>query len=197
MTLPRELFLTSTGLLIQKPIKELENLRAEHIHLENQILEPDTNLLLNLQGTTCDMIVEFEFEVAKEFGIKVLKSAKKETVIGYNVEKEEIYIDRRNSGETTFNGFFPSIDHEAVKAPNHRIKLHVFVDRSSIEVFANNGEMAMTSLIFPDLLGKGFELFSNGGAVSCVENLSNNIFLSERIYSEKLQEKHEFVRLYF
>jgi fructan beta-fructosidase len=52
------------------------------------------------------MIVEFEFEVAKEFGI----SAKKETVIGYNVEKEEIYIDRRNSGETTFNGFFPSIN---------------------------------------------------------------------------------------
>ncbi|AYA74609.1 hypothetical protein DOE78_03605 [Bacillus sp. Y1] len=30
------------------------------------------------------------FEVAKEFGIKVLKTAKKETVIGYNVEKEEM-----------------------------------------------------------------------------------------------------------
>ena len=69
--------------------QSFRNLRAEHILLENQILEPDTNLLLNLQGTTCDMIVEFEFEVAKEFGIKVLKSAKKETVIGYNVEKEE------------------------------------------------------------------------------------------------------------
>jgi sucrose-6-phosphate hydrolase SacC (GH32 family) len=58
-----------------------------------------------------------------------------------------------------------SIDREAVKAPNHRIKFHVFVDRSSIEVFANNGEMTMTSLIFPDSLGKGFELFSNGGTV--------------------------------
>lgn len=68
------------------------------------------------------MIVEFEFEVAKEFGIKVLKSAKKERVIGYNVEKEEIYIDRGNSGEATINGFFPSIY------------------LSSIEVFANNGK---------------------------------------------------------
>lgn len=77
---------------------------------------------LNLQGTTCEMIVEFEFEVAKEFGIKVLKSAKKERVIGYNVEKEEIYIDRGNSGEATINGFFPSIY------------------LSSIEVFANNGK---------------------------------------------------------
>ncbi len=95
------------------------------------------------------------FDVAKEFGIKVLKSAKKETVIRYNVEKEEMYIDRRNSGETTFHGFFPSIDHEAVKAPNHRMKFHVFVDRFLIEVFANNGEMVMTSLIFPCSLDKG------------------------------------------
>jgi hypothetical protein len=38
--------------------------------------------------------VEFEFEVAKEFGIKVLKSAKKETVIGYNVEKECPWLDK-------------------------------------------------------------------------------------------------------
>jgi fructan beta-fructosidase len=39
-----------------------------------------------------------------------------------------------------------------VKAPNHRIKFHIFVDRSSIEVFANNGEIAMTSLIFPEVI---------------------------------------------
>ncbi|MDQ1000923.1 hypothetical protein QFZ28_001323 [Neobacillus niacini] len=32
----------------------------------------------------------------------MLKSAKKETVIGYNGEKEELQIDRRNSGATTF-----------------------------------------------------------------------------------------------
>jgi hypothetical protein len=36
------------------------------------------------------MIVEFEFEKAKEFSIKVLKAAKKETVIGYNGEEEEL-----------------------------------------------------------------------------------------------------------
>jgi fructan beta-fructosidase len=165
MTLPRELFLTSKDLLIQKPIKELENLRDEHIHIKNQLLAPDKDLLANLQGTTCEIIAEFEFEDEKDFGIKVFKSDKKETVIGYNVEKEEMYIDRRNSGETSFNGFFSSIDCSAVKAPNHRIKFHVFVDRSSIEVFANNGEITMTSLIFPDSVSKGIELFSNCGNV--------------------------------
>jgi hypothetical protein len=38
-------------------------------------------------------------------------------MIGYNVDKEEIYMDRRNSGETSFNRFFPSLD-ISFKAPN-------------------------------------------------------------------------------
>ncbi|MCD7034287.1 glycoside hydrolase family 32 protein [Metabacillus sp. GX 13764] len=165
MTLPRELFLSSKDLLIQKPIKELENLRNEPIHMKNQLLAPDKDLLVNFQGNTCEMIVEFEFESGKDFGIRVFKSDNKETVIGYHVEKEEVYMDRRNSGETSFNEFFSSIDCAVIKAPNHRMKFQVFVDRSSIEVFVNNGEMAMTSLVFPDLFSKGIELFSNGGNV--------------------------------
>ncbi|TWD98569.1 glycosyl hydrolase family 32 [Neobacillus bataviensis] len=70
------------------------------------MLALDKDLLSNLQGTTWEIIAKFEFEEAKEFGIKVCKSTKKETLIGYNVDKEEIYIDRRISGETSFNEFF-------------------------------------------------------------------------------------------
>ncbi|MDF2789704.1 MAG: SacC2 [Neobacillus sp.] len=93
----------------------------------------------------------------------MFKSAKKETVIGYNVEKEEMYIDRRNSGETSF--FFSSFDCAVVKAPNYRRKFHIYVNRSSIEIFANKGEIAMTSLIFPNSLSKSLELYSIGGNV--------------------------------
>lgn len=125
MTLPRELFLTSKDLLIQKPIKELESLRYEHIHIKNQMLAPDKELLTNLHGKTWEIIAEFEFEEALEFGIKVFKSTKKETWIGYNVDKKEIYIDRKNSGETSFNGFFSSLNSVSFKAPNNIIKFHI------------------------------------------------------------------------
>lgn len=168
MTLPRELFLTANGHLIQKPIKELENLRTEHIHFKNEMLAPDKGLLSHLQGKTWEIIAEFELEEAREFGIKVCKSTKNETLIGYNVDKEEIYIDRRNCGETSFNQFFSSLDRVAFKVLNNRIKFHVFVDHSSIEVFVNNGEMAMTNLIFPDPLSDGLELYSNGGKIKLV-----------------------------
>jgi hypothetical protein len=35
------------------------------------MLAPDKDLRSNLQGTTWEIITEFEFEEAKEFGIKV------------------------------------------------------------------------------------------------------------------------------
>ncbi|WP_409296770.1 glycoside hydrolase family 32 protein [Peribacillus sp. SCS-26] len=168
MTLPRELYLTSNDRMIQKPIKELENLRDEHIHIENQPLAPYRDLLADLQGTTCEIIAEIEFKDAKDFGIKVFKSDQTEAVIGYDAEKEEMYMDRRNSGEISFNEFFPSLDRAAIKALHRRIKFHIFIDRSSIEVFANDGEMVMTHLVFPDSLGKNFELFSNGGTATLI-----------------------------
>ncbi|WP_308161369.1 glycoside hydrolase family 32 protein [Bacillus sp. ISL-46] len=180
MTLPRELFLTSKSLLLQKPIKELENLRDKHIQIMNQMIAPDKDFLSNLQGTTWEIIAEFEFEEVKEFGLKVFKSPNKETLIGYNVDKEEIYIDRRNSGETSFNRFFASLDSVSFKAPNNRIKFHVFVDHSSIEVFCNNGEIAMTNLIFPDSLSKDLDLYSSGGNVKL---LSLDVYQLKPIWS--------------
>ncbi|PGV45906.1 GH32 C-terminal domain-containing protein [Bacillus sp. AFS037270] len=100
--------------------------------------------------------------------------------LGYNVDKEEICIDRRNSGETSFNELFSSLDRVAVKAQNNRIKFNVFVDRSTIDVFGNNGEIAMTNLTFPDSQSDGLELFSNGGNVKL---LSLDIYRLKSIWS--------------
>lgn len=50
-----------------------------------------------------------------------MKSTKKETLIGYNMDNEEIYIDRRISGETSFNKFFSSLECVAVKAQNNKV----------------------------------------------------------------------------
>ena len=43
------------------------------------------------------------------------------------------------------------------------IRLHIFIDRTSIEVFANDGLVVMTDLIFPDSTNIGIELFADGG----------------------------------
>ncbi|HWJ28571.1 MAG TPA: GH32 C-terminal domain-containing protein, partial [Flavisolibacter sp.] len=43
------------------------------------------------------------------------------------------------------------------------IKLHILVDQSSVEVFANDGQRAMSVVTFPGDQQKGIELFAQGG----------------------------------
>jgi sucrose-6-phosphate hydrolase SacC (GH32 family) len=43
------------------------------------------------------------------------------------------------------------------------VKLHIFLDRSSVEVFANDGETVLTDRIYPSPGSDGLELFSNSG----------------------------------
>lgn len=43
------------------------------------------------------------------------------------------------------------------------VRLHVFVDRSSVEVFGNEGQVVMTERIFPDAGSLGVEVFADGG----------------------------------
>ena len=44
-----------------------------------------------------------------------------------------------------------------------RVKLHIFVDRSIVEVFANDGEKVMTDRIYPPADCNGIEVYSQGG----------------------------------
>jgi sucrose-6-phosphate hydrolase SacC (GH32 family) len=44
-----------------------------------------------------------------------------------------------------------------------QVKLHIFVDRSSVEVFANDGEKVMTDRIYPPPGSTGIEVYSSGG----------------------------------
>jgi sucrose-6-phosphate hydrolase SacC (GH32 family) len=49
-----------------------------------------------------------------------------------------------------------------LKQQNQQIKLHIFFDKSIIEVCANDGELVFTAQVFPEESDMGIELFSNG-----------------------------------
>jgi len=169
MTIPRVLSLKTMkeGVrLVQEPVQELQNIRENSIHITNQTIVPSENIISNVKGNTLEIIAEFEIGTAVEFGFKVCKSNQEETVIGYDVIQQRLFIDRTNSGKSDFNESFVG-KHEGDLAPYHnqKVKLHLFVDWSSVEVFGNNGELVLTDLIFPDQNSKDFELYTVGGDV--------------------------------
>jgi sucrose-6-phosphate hydrolase SacC (GH32 family) len=74
-----------------------------------------------------------------------------------------VFVDRRRSGAADFHEDFAA-RHAAPLAPrNGRVTLHVFVDRSSVEVFANDGARVLTHRIFPAPDSDGVSLVAEGG----------------------------------
>ena len=123
------------------------------------------------RGKALEIIAEFKVGNATEFGLKVRKGDGEETVIGYNVAAGEVFIDRNKSGIVDFNPLFtnnrtsfPSRE-TAPLAVEHGnvVKLHIFVDWSSVEVFAGDGKRLITDQIFPSEDSQGVAVFANDG----------------------------------
>nr|WP_239587607.1 GH32 C-terminal domain-containing protein [Bacillus pakistanensis] len=177
MSLPRKLELTNTeeGLrLKQTPVLQGIRKHREKTTFENQVISGNTDLLSGLSGKTFEIIAEFDISNSKanEFGFKVRKGNVKHgdtyehTAIGYDVNEQKLFVDRTNSGSFDF-GRNVKGKHEAPSRPTDgTVKMHIFVDRSSVEVFGNNGVSVITDQIFPHESSNGLELYSKGGDVT-------------------------------
>jgi fructan beta-fructosidase len=168
-TLIRELSLARAeeGIrLIQKPIPEMQVLRGKRDHWQGEIIQPNTNLLANVRGSSLEIIAEFKInQEVDSFGFHVRADQDERTTIKYEAKEQRLLLDRTLSGRVDFHQGFGSV-HVADLAPaNGLIRLHIFVDSSSVEVFANDGLITITDCIFPNNQSRGLELFVEGGNV--------------------------------
>jgi fructan beta-fructosidase len=168
MTIPRELTLeTRNGelTLIQRPIREQTAIRQQVCAIQDCTIAEAQQQLSGIQLVSYEITAEFEFDSGvEEFGFKVRKSRSNETVIGYSPSSFDLKIDRTQSGDNSFDETFASVHTVQLKA-GRNVKLQVFVDSSSVEVFANDGERVMTDLIFPEWEDQGVEVFARGEAI--------------------------------
>jgi len=165
----RELSLkeTSVGIrLLQMPLPEIQHLRNTHYHWSEEIIQPGTNILADVRGTSLEILSEFEIGAEFDlFGIRVRVGASEQTIIGYHAKTRKLFVDRAQSGTVDFHDGFAAIHSAELYPINNRIKLHIFVDSSSVEVFANDGLVTFAECIFPAEASQGLELFSEGGTI--------------------------------
>lgn len=169
MTLPRELSLASTenGVrLFQKPVAEVHTIKKDTESYPDTAIESGGNVSVPLKNSLLELTIEFEKVTSSQFGIIIQHSDEEKTVIGYHAGEEKLFVDRTLSGDNSFSTSFPAVQKAALKLENQRLKLQLFLDTSSIEVFANDGEVAVTSLLFPHKAGKEIILFSNEGTTN-------------------------------
>jgi fructan beta-fructosidase len=155
--------------MVQTPVNQLEQLRQSTKSVSNQVVQPDNQTLSDVSGDTIEIIAEFQLDqntTADEFGFKVRKGERNETTIGYNRKNASLFVDRSRSGISNFNGEFAKVHAAPLTVQNQKVKMHIFVDRSSVEVFGNEGETVITDQIFPDSSDTGLELYAANGKVT-------------------------------
>jgi len=168
--LPRSLWLGADETLRMRPVKELEQLRLNEKRVPDFTVGAGSEVRLK-EHTYELMEIEITFipGESRQFGLKVCMSedGREETVIYYDKEDHKLKVDLGKSGL----GYGPKIIEEAPLEleENEPLALRVYIDRSIIEVFAND-KQAISRRIYPSLGGRGVSLFTAGGKVS-VKNM--------------------------
>jgi fructan beta-fructosidase len=169
MSVPREVALRTIGgrvEVIQQPIDQLRQLRrGPGDYRGPTVIREGTHTLANrgAHGKALDIVAAFDVRTADRFGLKVRTGNGEETVIGYDVDTAEVYVDRTRSGDVAFNRDFPGVQRAPLTARNGEVRLRILVDWSSVEVFADRGQRVITDQVFPASTSQGVALFAEGG----------------------------------
>jgi len=158
LTLPRELTLGENNKILMNPVEELTLLRnSEHNVCTNQAITG--RYLAETKNDLAEIKVEFDLTktTAKSIGLKIRGANQEETAVMYHIENQKLILDCTKSGKEE-----DGIRRTMLEA-NQVLSLRVFIDRSSIEVFANDGQAVMTSRIYPTEERLGIELFAENG----------------------------------
>jgi beta-fructofuranosidase len=161
--LPRSLWLGEDGTLRMRPVAELEKLRCqERTWNDVKLADGKTHALEGVVGDSCEVQLEIDLGSAKRCGVRVRASGdgREATLLYYDAGAKQLVFDATNSG-----GFGRKVVERAPLAlgPGESLKLRVFVDKSVVEIYANDRQ-AIGRRVYPtqpDSLG--VVLFSDGG----------------------------------
>ncbi len=161
MSLPRELSVRD-GRLYQNPIKELEQLRENQIVYRN-VSVSGTVCLDGIQGRRIDMELVIAPEEGKDiyrkFAVRFAQNEQFYTSLSFHPGDSILKIDRK------FSGSRRAIIHQRrsqVNSDGGKLKLRIILDRFSTEVFVNDGEQVLTSVLYTEQSADGISFLADG-----------------------------------
>ena len=162
MSLPRILTLRPDNTLGMVPAPELANLRGKHYHDADITVAEIPQTVGDVQGAALEIIAVFARGDASAFGIAIfgLHDHAEEIPILYDYASGHLEIDNTRSNASSV------IHYEVESGPvteNERLKLHIFIDGSVIEVFANDTTCITERIYLSHHDHSGIGLFAHGG----------------------------------
>jgi beta-fructofuranosidase len=162
----------------------LARLRLRERRERNITVQDDKTMRLDgIEGNTLELALTIDPGDAKALGLKVCASpdGKEQTLIEYNPSKGQLIVDLEKSSldesikHYSYTMFFRAGEEDPIVttqvAPlelrsGEKLELRIFIDRSIIEIFANERQ-CITQRIYPTREDStGIELFSKGGSMT-------------------------------
>ena len=167
LSLPRVLTLGKDGGLRMNPPEELERLRYNEVTAANMSVPAGQEVVIDkVKGNVLELNVELEpSPEAKQFGVVVARSpdGAEQTRVFYDATDKKLKIDSSKSGK---EGSRKTEGGPLELAVGEPLRLRVLVDKSVVDVFANDGRQAVCRRIYPsNKQSVGVAVFATGGPV--------------------------------
>lgn len=160
MTFPSELSVKkfpSGYKLIRKPVREIEKIQGKHDSWTDKNLIPGIkqNRMKNVSGDCLLITGEFDLKTSDNFGFMIRNSTKNPGIeILYNVKRGVLTV----LGSTV-----------PLMPQDNKIQLEIILDRTSLEIYANDGQAVISNLFEADAKSKDVILFTNGGELGIIQ----------------------------
>lgn len=163
MTLPRELYVQNNH-IYQKPVAEIKEYYTNKKRLDDIKLVNESRDFGDMSGEVCALEFDIDTKAGRYFEFELRSNKKEKTILSYNCNSGLLELDRKKSG---FKLIGQEEEHVYKRSVNcggesHLLRLSIFMDRSSIEIFVNEGQYTLTSTIYPKEKADKIKVFAEG-----------------------------------
>lgn len=167
MTIPRTLSLRKTAIgltLCSNPVKEMEQLRKSVTNFSRTPIE-ETVVVQNIEPSLSEAELVFDLNESdsRSFGIQLSNERGAYIRISYDQASKLIIVDRSYAGKTNFSGAFPGLHYVPLLSAENEMKWRIYFDKTSLELFVNDGAVVVTDIFFPNKDFDQMSLFAFDG----------------------------------
>ena len=164
MTIPRELSIIN-GNLYQRPVRELENYRANPVIYKNATISGEVSLP-GIKGRTVDLVAEVLSGDFEKLSIHIAHNKEYTSCFTYNKAEQSIEFDRTYSG---MRRDYVSQRKIKIDNPQSTLKLRMILDKYSAELFINDGCQTFSTTFYTPLEADEIVFRCNGKSILNIE----------------------------
>lgn len=164
-TLPRQLTIAEINHHLYVKAMPVAQVHSLEDHAATQfVLQKDT-VLYNFKAP---VKIVFKSNSIKNFSIVFSNKSGNKVMVGFDTTSGSYFINRIYSGNIGFDKNFPGIHWAKRISHETNNDLTIYMDEASVELFADDGLIAMTDILFPDEPLNTFQIIAAPGSNNLV-----------------------------